>query len=91
MHDSGMDHEIVVEELGGSGEVGHNPAHGASDEVDVLGSVGAEPVVDGSLISKVELVTSSRKDVREPGRGEPAGDRRADEAGVPGDEDSRFL
>src|SRR5581483_11264805 len=71
--------------------VGVDPADGARDEEDVLGAVGAEPVVDGRLVAKVELVARRREDVREALALEDAEDRRADEPPVTGDEDPGLL
>ena len=58
------------------------------DQEDVLGAVGAEPVVDGRLIAQVELVSGGGEDVGEALALEAAENGGADQAGVTGDIDA---
>ena len=82
MDDRAVDHHVVVEELGGPGGVGHDPADGAGDEEHILGPVGLEPVVHRGLIAQVEL---SRLAVRMlvNRRPQPPDHRRTDKARWP--------
>ena len=58
-----VDHHVVVEELGGSGRVGHDPAYGSRHQEDESRLIGPEPVVHGGLISEVELFVARHEDV----------------------------
>ena len=88
MHHRGVDHHVVVDELRRPRGVRHDAADGAGDEIDVLGTVGAEPVVDRRLIAQIELIARGGEDVVEAELFEPADDGGADQAAVAGDEDS---
>ena len=63
MHHRGVDHHVVVDELRRPRRVGQDAADGAGDEKDVLGTVGAEPVVHRRLIAQIELVARRGQDV----------------------------
>ena len=88
MHDGAVDHQVVVDELGGSGAVGHDAADRACDQVHVLRAIGAEPVVHRCLVAEIELVSSREEDVLVSTRLEATDNGRADEASVAGYEDS---
>jgi hypothetical protein len=83
-----VDHHVVVNELGGPRRVRHDAADGAGDEINVLRSIGAEPIVDRRLIAEIELLARRGENVLEAKLLETANDRRANEAPVTGDEDS---
>lgn len=87
MHHRGVDHHVVVDEFSGAHGVGHDAADGAGDEIDVFGTIGAEPVVDRRLIAKIELIARRGQDVRVAELIEPPADGGADEAAVAGNED----
>ena len=91
LHDRGVDHQVVVDELGRARAVGQNPTDRARDQEHIIGTVGLEPVIDRGLIAQVELVTRGAEDVRESGGVQPAHERRADEAAMSGDIDSRIA
>ena len=50
----GMNHHVVVDELGRPGGVGPDPAHGPGHQEDVFRAVGLEPIVDGRLVAEVK-------------------------------------
>ena len=70
----GVDHHVVVEELGRPGGVGHDAPNRARHEHDVLGPIGPEPVVDRCLIAEIKLIAPSSQHVREALRLELAHD-----------------
>ncbi len=59
MHDSGVDEQVVVNELCGPRAVCEDAAYGSGDEIDEVGLVDAKPLVDGRLIAQVELFARS--------------------------------
>ena len=89
MHHRGVDHHVVVEELGRAGGVGHDAADGPGDEEHVVGTIRLEPVVDRRLVAEVELVAGRGEDVRVARGREAAEDGRTDQPSVTGDEDPR--
>ena len=88
MDHRGVNHHVVVDEFGWPGGIGHDAADGAGNQVNILGPVGAEPVIDGGLISQIELVACRGLDVFEAQVFEAANDRGADEPAMTGDEDA---
>ena len=62
MRDRGVNHQVVVDELGRTRGVGEDAANRAGDQEDVLGTVRLEPVVHGRLIAQVELVAAWRRE-----------------------------
>ena len=66
MDHRGVDHHVVVDELGRPRGVGQDPADRARDQEDVLGPVGPEPVVHRRLVAQVELVAGGGEEVAEP-------------------------
>jgi len=78
----GVDHHVVVDELGRPSGVGHDAADGARHQEDVFGTVGLEPVVDGGLVAEIELFAGGGHYVFEAAGAEFAQYSRADEAGV---------
>ena len=91
VHHRGVNQHVVVDELGRPGRVGHDAADGAGDEVDVLGPVGAEPVVDRGLVAQVELVARCGQDVAGAARLEQPHERGSDEPAMAGDEGPGVL
>ena len=87
MHHGGVDHHVVVDEIGRPVGVGPDAADRAGNQIHVVGAVGSEPVVDGRLVAEVELVAAGGEDVREAGVLEPADNGGADQAVVPRDVD----
>ena len=54
-HDGGVNQQVVVNEFCRPGAVGEDAADGSGDEVDGIGAVDAEPLVDCGLIAQVEV------------------------------------
>ena len=88
VHDGGVDHHVVVEEVGRSGGVGADAADGPRHQEHVLGPVGPEPVVHGRLVAQVELVPGGHQQVSVAEGSELAQQRAADEPAVAGHEDA---
>ena len=86
MHHRGVNHHVVVDEFRRPRRVGHDAADGAGDEIDVLGPVGPEPVVDRGLIAEIELIARGGQDVLEAELFEPPDDGGANQAAMAGDE-----
>ena len=84
-----VDQHVVVDELGRTGRVREDAADRAGHEVDVLGAVRLEPVVDRRLVAQVELLARRGEDLDVRVALEAADERRADEPAVAGDEDAR--
>ena len=93
MHHCGVDHHVVVDELGGSCRVGENTAHGAGNEIHEFRAIGAEPVINGRLVAQVELIARGRQDIRITEILQPSHNGGADQPAVTGDENpgSRHL
>ena len=89
MHDRGVDHQVVVDELGGPRAVGEDAADRAGDEVHRLGPIGPEPVVDRGLVAEIELIARGRQR-RDSVLLEAPDDGRADEAAMTCDEHRRI-
>ena len=62
VHDRRVNHHVVVDELRRTRRVGQNAADGAGDEKDVLGPIGAEPVVDRRLVAQIQLLARGREE-----------------------------
>ena len=62
---------------------------GAGDETDVLGTIGAKPVVDRCLVAQVELVARRDEDVRVAKLFQAPANRGTDETAMPGHENAR--
>ena len=91
VHDGGVNHHVVVDEFSRPGRVGEDAADRAGGEKDVVGTVGAKPVVDGSLVAQIQLSAAGGQEVLVPARAEAAQNRRADQPSVPRDENARRL
>ena len=65
VHHGGVDHHVVVDELGGPRRVRQDAADRAGDEKHVLGPIGPEPIVDRRLIAEIELLARRRQNVLE--------------------------
>ncbi len=91
LHDRGVDHQVVVDELGRARAVGQDAADRARDEENIIGAVGLEPVIHRRLIAQIELVPRGAEDVGEAGGVQPAHERRADQAAMSGHIDSRIA
>src|SRR5262245_26462641 len=89
--DRGMDHQVVVDELGRSRGIGEDAADGAGDEKHVLRPVRLEPVVDGGLIAKVELMSGDAEYLGEASGCQSAYNRGAHQAAMPRDVDRRVA
>jgi hypothetical protein len=88
VYDGGMDEHVVVDELGGTRGVREDPAHRAGDQKDILRPVGAEPVVNGRLIAKVQLIARGGQQVPTAVAFEPTQHGGAHQTAVTGNEDS---
>src|SRR5262249_20148851 len=88
VHDSRVDHHVVVDELRGPRRVRENATDGTGDEVDVLRSIRLEPVIHGGLVAEIDLVARGSQDVAKAAGGQAANDGRANETGVASDVDA---
>ena len=88
MHDRGVDHQVVVDELRRPPGVGPDAADGAGDEKDVLRPMRVEPAIHRRLVAQVELVAAGGQQVAEALGSQPAGDRRTHQPAVAGDVDA---
>src|SRR5687767_403016 len=88
VHDSRVNHQVVVDEFCRTRAVGENAADGSGDEIDRLRTIHLEPVVYRRLIPKVELVARGCER-RDSALLEAPHDGRADEAAMTRDEDLR--
>ena len=89
VHHGGVDHHVVVDELGGPRGVGEDAPHRPRHQEDVLRPGRPEPVVDRRLVAQVELLPGRGRDAGEALRVEPPRDGRPHQAPVPGHEDAR--
>ena len=81
VHNRRMNQQIVVDELGGTRAVGKNSTDRSGNEVDGIGAILFEPVVDRGLIAEIELITSGGKR-RDSVFVQPPDDRRAHKTAV---------
>ncbi len=85
--DRGVDHQIVVEELGRIRVVGMDAADLSGRQDDLLGPVVGHPLLDLALVAKVDLVTGCGQNVVETTLVQTAKERRPHQSTVPSDED----
>src|SRR3546814_11847853 len=85
-----LDHQVVVEELGGAGVVGVDPADPRGGEDDIFRAFGAEEAVDRQAVRTVRLGMATLEDAfltAPPPRHRTGG---ADQPAMAGDEDPRL-
>ena len=87
MHDIRFDQEVVVEELGGARVVREDAADGRGGDEDRLRAMARHPRLDVGLAAQVELRVRHGEQFATLAR-EPAHQRRADHAAMPGDPDA---
>ena len=86
-----MDHQVVIDELRGPRGVRENASNRASCQVDVLGTVGLEPVVHACLIAQIELLARGGQHLPGTRTIQAPQDRGTHQPAVAGNEDSRVL
>ena len=89
VHHRGVDHHVVVDELGRPGGVGEDAAHRSRHQEDVLRAVRAEPVVDRRLVAQVELLAGGGLDAEKPSASSRRTIADPTRPPVPGHEDAR--
>ena len=85
--DVGLDHQVLVDELGRIGVVGMDAADLGCRQIDLVDAMGGEEGVDGMLVGEIERVATGSEEVGAAQRLQPAHDGRADHAAMAGDED----
>jgi hypothetical protein len=88
VHHRRVNHHVVVDELCRPRRICKNAADPTRHQEDVLGAIGAEPVIDRRLIAKIELIASRGEQIAIPVLAETPDDSRTDEASVTGDKDA---
>ena len=88
LDDVGLQDEVVADEVGGVGAVGHDAADPGRGEKDKVGPFGGEERVNGGLVEQVELLVRAGKNVAVSPAQQFAVDGRADQAAMAGDIDA---
>lgn len=83
----GLDHQVLVDELGRVAVVGMDAADLGRGQIDLVDAMGGEEGIDRVLVGEVEFVAAGGDDVGAAQRLQPADDGRADHAAMAGDED----
>ena len=83
-----MNHEVVVDKLGGPSRVGVNPSDRAGYEENIFGPIGVELAVDSRLVAEVQFAARSGEDILEAFALETANYGRSHQAGMTGNKDS---
>src|SRR3546814_4539800 len=85
-----LDHQVVVEELGGAGVVGVDPADPRGGEEDIFRAFGAEEAVDRQAVRQVRLGMATLDDAFLTARPQRPRYGGADQSAMAGDEDPRL-
>src|SRR6185503_4690225 len=88
VYDSRVDQHVVVDEFRRPVGIREDAAHSSSNEINVVGTVRAEPVVDGGLVAEIQLCARGGQDVLDALRLQAAQNGRTDQPAVAGDENA---
>ena len=91
VHHRGVNHHVVVQELGGARGVGQDATDRARDQKHVLRAVRPEPVIHRGLVPEIQLFPGCRQLIVEPTRAESTEDCGAHQTPVARHEDPRVL
>ncbi|MCY1293835.1 hypothetical protein D9M68_575460 [compost metagenome] len=82
----GLDHQVLVDEVGRIAVVGMNAAHLGRRQIDLVDAMDLEIVLYLRLVEQVQLVAAGGKDVGVAQRLQTADDGRADHTAMAGNE-----